>query len=233
MTAAERGLFIAGTDTGVGKTAIGGVLARLLTGQGVTVRARKPAESGCKRDEQGRLHPLDAARLREAAGAREPLPTICPFPFEPAVSTERAARLAGTRLTLDELAAACRAGVAAGDFLLVEGAGGCLSPMAERATVADLARALGLPVLLVAPDRLGCLNQVLLCHEALAARGLRCAAVALNRLSPAHPAELDNLDDLRRWLPVPVIALPYEAEVAAVLPPDWSAPLSAILATLR
>jgi len=176
-----------------------------------------------------RLRPADAALLQAAAGADEPLATICPFPFEATVSAERAAHLAGTRLSLDDLVSACRAGVGAGDFLLVEGAGGLLSPLAERATAADLARALGLPVLLVVPDRLGCLNHALLCTEALTARGLRCAAIVLNRLSPSHPAGLDNLDDLRRWVTLPVIALSYAAESIEAVPADWQPPLAGLL----
>lgn len=137
--------------------------------------------------------------------------------------------MAGAPLTLDDLVSACRAGVGADDFLLVEGAGGLLSPLAERTTVADFAVALGLPVLLVVPDRLGCLNHALLCTEALVARGLRCAAIVLNRLSPAHPADLDNFDDLRRWVSIPVVALSYSAENVDTIPKDWQSPLAGIL----
>ncbi|MEK6551426.1 MAG: dethiobiotin synthase [Pseudomonadota bacterium] len=223
-----RGLLITGTDTGVGKTTVGAALARLIAARGIAVRVRKPVETGCHSD-HGRLRPADAALLQAAAGANESLATVCPYPFEATVSAERAARLAGTRLSLDDLVSACRTGVAAGDFLLVEGAGGLLSPLAERTTVADLARALGLPVLLVVPDRLGCLNHALLCTEALVARGLRCAAIVLNRLAPAHPADLDNADDLSRWRTEPVIALPYAAEIADTVPEDWRPRLASIL----
>ena len=226
-----RGVFIAGTDTGVGKTAVGAALTRLTVSHGIAVRVRKPEETGCHSD-HGRLCPADAALLRAAAGTNEPLTRVCPFPFEAMVSAERAARLAGARLSLDDLVSSCRAGVAADDFLLVEGAGGLLSPLAEQTTVADLARALALPVLLVVPDRLGCLNQALLCTEALAARGLGCAAIVLNRLSPAHPADLDNLDDLRRWVSLPVIALSYAAENADSVPGEWRPALAGLLSGL-
>lgn len=226
-----RGIFITGTDTGVGKTTVGATLARLIVARGTTVRARKPVETGCHSDHD-RLRPADAALLQAAAGAHEPLTRVCPFPFEAMVSAERAARLSGACLTLHDLVSACRAGVVADDFLLVEGAGGLLSPLAEQTTVADLARALALPVLLVAPDRLGCLNQALLCTEALVARGLRCAAIVLNRLSPAHPADLDNLDDLRRWVSTPVIALSYAAENADSVPGEWRPALAGLLSGL-
>lgn len=224
--AVARGLFVTGTDTAVGKTAVACALARLLVERGVTVKVRKPVESGCRR-EQGRLVPVDAASLRAAARSDEPLETICPWPLEAALSPERAAKLAGIMLSLDGLKTACLAGVEASDFLLVEGAGGFLAPLAPEVCVADLAAALKLPVLLVAADRLGCLNHVLLTAEAIAARGLTLAAVILNRLTPAHEAGMDNAADLARRLQCRVIALPYVAELSAPWE-NWREPLSGL-----
>jgi dethiobiotin synthetase len=209
-----RGLFVTGTDTAVGKTAVASALARLLVERGADVKVRKPVESGCRR-EQGRLIPDDARRLCEAAQSREPLEVICPYPLEAALSAERAARLAGVILSLDGLKKACLAGVDPNDFLLVEGAGGFLAPLAPEVYVADLAAALKLPVLLVAADRLGCLNHALLTAGAIAARHLTLAAVALNRLTPAHDTGMDNAADLRSRLDCEIIELPYCAEPAA------------------
>jgi dethiobiotin synthetase len=207
-----RGLFVTGTDTGVGKTEVACALARLLVEQGVTVRARKPVESGCDRIE-GRLIPRDAERLRQAAQAVEPLDAVCPYPLEAPLSPERAAALSGIALSLDKLHAACMAGVGQDDFLLVEGAGGLLSPLALDATAADLAVRLKLPALLVVADRLGCLNHALLTAEVVRVRGLELAAAVLNRLHPAHPAGMDNAADLRRWLGRELVELPYVAEL--------------------
>jgi dethiobiotin synthetase len=220
------GLFVTGTDTAVGKTAVASALARRLVEHGKQVRVRKPVESGCHR-EHGRVVPADALRLQAAARSTEPLEAICPWPLEAALSPERAARLAGVTLSLDALTAACRAGVSSKDFLLVEGAGGFLAPLAPGKRVADLATALKLPVLLVAADRLGCLNHVLLTAEAIAARGLILEAVVLNRLTPAHESGMDNTADLTSWLECQVITLPYTAELSAPWE-SWRVPLSGL-----
>lgn len=205
---ANRGIFVTGTDTGVGKTFVAAALARLLAQQGETVRPRKPAESGCPL-EDGRLVPQDARALLEAAGGEEGLETVCPYPFQPAVAPDRAARLAGRPLTLADLAQACRNGVGAEDFLLVEGAGGFYSPMAEDGLNADLAVRLDLPVLLVAADRLGCINHTLLSVEAIERRGLALAGVVLNRIAPARGDGMDNAAELARWLDVPLLPLSH------------------------
>jgi dethiobiotin synthetase len=223
---ASRGLFVTGTDTAVGKTAVACALARLLVERGIPLRVRKPVESGCHR-EQGRLIPADALRLQAAARSAEPLETICPWPLQAALSPERAARLAGVALSLDVLKAACENGVSDKDFLLVEGAGGFLAPLAPGARAAELAATLKRPVLLVAADRLGCLNHVLLTAEAIAARGLALAAVVLNRLTPAHEAGMDNAADLARWLECRVITLPYVADLSAPWE-SWREPLSGL-----
>lgn len=217
---------IAGTDTGVGKTRVACALAQHWHASGHRVGVRKPMESGCTetwaeatRAESvtppttlatGALIPADAVALRAAAGAREDLTTICPHRLRAAISPERAARLAGLALTIHDLAEACA--MPGADRGLVEGAGGLYSPLAEDGLNADLAQALGWPVVVVAVDRLGCLNHVLLATEAIAQRGLRLACVVLNAgiEPPRTPeeAEMDNLHDLRARLDVPVIPFP-------------------------
>jgi dethiobiotin synthetase len=198
-----RGLFVTGTDTGVGKTMIAGALAHALTGHGIAVAVRKPVESGCERagDE---LHPADGSILRAAAGEREPLETVTPLRLVHALSPERAARIEGMELELYDLIAAVRIG-APGDFYLVEGAGGFLSPLAKDALNADLAVALGLPVLLVVADRLGCINHALLTAEAIERRGLRIVAAVVNAVTPAADEGMDNREDLASRLPCPVL----------------------------
>lgn len=203
-----RGVFITGTDTGVGKTRIGAALAHLLIGRGLRVRPRKPVESGCPTGPDG-LVPQDAAVLREAAGCTEPLERICRYRLQAPLAPERAAELEGTTLDLGRLHAACLAGIGSGDFLLVEGAGGFYSPLARGALNADLAGGLGLPVLVVAADRLGTLNHTLLTVEAVRMRGLALAGLILNQ--PVHQPDpaMDNAADLEHWLQMPVLRLPY------------------------
>ena len=202
------GVFVTGTDTGVGKTYIGTALAHLLTQRGLRVRPRKPVESGCA-TAKGSLLPQDAAALREAACSSEPLEQVCAYPLRAALSPERAAALEGCTLILEQLVSACRSGVGTGDFLLVEGAGGWLSPVAPGATNADLAATLRLPVLVVAADRLGVINHTLLTVEAVSSRKLPLAGVVLNQTAPATDPLMDNAADLTRWLGWPVGLVPH------------------------
>lgn len=231
-----RGVFITGTDTGVGKTRVGAALAHLLTGRGLRVRPRKPVESGCPTGPDG-LVPQDAAVLREAAGCAEPLERICPYRLQAPLSPERAAELEGTALDLGRLHAACVADIGSDDFLLVEGAGGFYSPLARGALNADLAGGLGLPVLVVAADRLGTLNHTLLTIEAVRMRGLALAGLVLNQPAPQPDPKMDNAEDLERWLQMPVLRLPHRSGSGVVAWRQEAASLSQLadawLADLR
>lgn len=225
-----RGLFITGTDTGVGKTRVGTALAHALAARGVDVRVRKPVESGVADGPDGPV-PQDAAALRLAAGAREPLATVCPYPLRAPLSPERAAALEGRTLALDALVAAVRDGADDG-FVLAEGAGGFYSPVASGALNADLAAALGLPVLVVAADRLGTINHTLLTVEAARARGLEVAGVVLSQPAVPGDADMDNAGELARWLGRPVLPLPHGGDAG---PEAWRreaallAPLTGVL----
>lgn len=214
------GLFVSGTDTGVGKTRIGAALAAQCAARGFRVRARKPVESGCE-IRGGALLPADAEALRRAAGAREPLETVCPYPFAAPLSPPRAAALAGRRLHLAQLTAACTAELSTGDFLLVEGAGGFLSPLADDALNADLALALELPVLLVGDDRLGAVHQVLATAEAVERRGLRLAGVILNAVRESPDPRLGNAPAIAAHVDAPLLSLPYQPTAGPELPEPW------------
>jgi adenosylmethionine-8-amino-7-oxononanoate aminotransferase len=158
-----RGIFLLGTDTGVGKTTVGVGLLALARTRGLAPVPFKPVETGAVPE------PADAIRLRSAA-ARDALALeiICPYSFSPPVAPALAAEQASTPLTLAGLLSAARRAAAHGDFLLVESAGGVLSPYSQDLTSADLAAALGLPVLLIARNALGTIN-----HTALAIAELR------------------------------------------------------------
>lgn len=221
----QRGLFVTGTDTGIGKTRISATLAHLLNRRGLVVRPRKPVESGCLRDEGG-LFPADAATLQAAAGSDELLTQICPYRFESALSPEKAAALTDKNLTLVDVTAICRQGVAESDFLLVEGAGGFYSPLASGVLNATLAIALSLPVLLVVPDRLGAINQTLLAVEAIRRRGLTLAGVILNQVAADIDPHMDNATELSRWLGEPVMVIGYYKADSAE--PAWLLPCPAL-----
>lgn len=211
-----QGVFITGTSTEVGKTFIAAEIARHLHRQNIKVIPRKPVESGCVKEDD-RLIPQDAARLKQAAAYAGDLTEVCPFRFEAAISPLRAARLEHQFLTIQQLADACRRKTENG-FLLVEGAGGFYSPLAENGLNADLATALQLPVLLVADDRLGVINQVLLNAEAIQQRELHLLGVILNGCSNEQNDAMDNLSDLGELLECPVFSSPYAEDGNATLP---------------
>lgn len=202
-----HGIFVTGTDTGVGKTHVGTRLVQALRAQGLRVAVRKPVESGCARGPQG-LEPADARALQAAAGGWEPLERICPFRLQAPLSPERAARMEGLELGIEQLAAHCPGAADSPDFLLVEGAGGFYSPLTADGLNADLAQRLGLPVLLVVGDRLGCINHALLTLEAVERRGLHTAAVVVNRLGTEEAGGMDNTADLAERCRAPVFATP-------------------------
>lgn len=222
----QRGLFVTGTDTGVGKTRITAILAHLLNDRGIVVRPRKPVESGCLSFE-GRLVPADATVLQTAAASHDLLTQICPYRFELALSPERAAALTDKKLMLEDVADACRQGVTSSEFLLVEGAGGFYSPLASGALNADLADALSLPVLLVTSDRLGAINQTLLVVEAINRRGLKLAGVVLNQVAADIDPLMNNAAELSRWLDEPVMVTPYYDANSAN--PVWLSPCPALI----
>jgi len=205
-----QGVFITGTSTGVGKTFVGVEIAKQLTTKNITVIPRKPIESGCVK--QGKeLIPQDATALKEAANYQGLLSEVCPYRFEPPISPVRAAHLANKVLTTEQLVNICLQGSEDG-FLLVEGAGGFYSPLAENGLNADLAVALQLPVLLVADDKLGALSQVLLNTEAIQMRGLQLAGVVLNAVDNDQNDHMDNSADLRDRLDCPVFTNPYNKD---------------------
>ena len=209
----HRGLFVTGTDTGVGKTHIGIQLIHQLNARGIEVAPRKPVESGCKR-EGNRLIPMDALALQHATGQIESLDEICLFRLEHPLSPERAARIEAVAMPLQAIREACQA--PSDRFLLVEGAGGFYSPLASDGLNADLAEGLKLPILLVAADRLGCINHVLLTVHAIEARGLAIAAIVLNQLHRENDSAMDNLEDLQKYLKYPVVRTGYLADPNAL-----------------
>ncbi len=204
-----RGLLVTGTDTGVGKTEVAAALVAGWRARGLDVGAMKPAQSGV---EDGLT--TDADRLREAAGGTDPADLVCPYSLRAPLAPAVAARLEGVEISLAHVLA-CAAELASRHAaLVVEGAGGLLVPLTDRETYADLAVALGMPVLVVARAGLGTVNHTALTCEALRARGLAVAGVILNRASPgADPSEPHNPAEIERLAGARVLAsLPHEPD---------------------
>jgi len=190
----KAGLFVTGTDTGVGKTYIA---AEFLRQQNQPWQVRKPIESGCE-SRNGELYPADGHTLQRAAGEREALQHITPHRFIDALAPDRAARHQGAPIYLQNLLDACAAKRHPHWPLLVEGAGGICSPLAEDALNLDLAAALNLPVMLVIADRLGCINHTLLSLMALQSRQLQVRYLVLNSLEQSHDTTMNNREDIER-----------------------------------
>jgi dethiobiotin synthetase len=194
--AAARGLFVTGTDTGVGKTVVACALIGALRARGLDTAGMKPIETGV-----GEAGPLDARALLEAAGGRDPLDEVCPQQFSLAAAPAVAAAAEGRRVDLAAVRSAFARLAARHEAIVAEGAGGLLVPIAEGVRMADLARELGLPLLVVARAALGTINHTELTLEAAASRGLRVAGVVISHSTAGLPAgDLANLGALRRSL---------------------------------
>jgi len=174
----SKGIFVTGTDTGVGKTVVAAVLARLLRMRGLSVGVMKPVTSGC-RAENGRLVSDDALLLCQAAGV-DCSDDVAPYLLREPVAPAEAARQDGVVIDFARIRAAFDRLAAAHDFVIVEGAGGLMVPLAGGLLVADLARQLGLPLLMVARPGLGTINHTVLSCFAAQQMGLKVAGVVIN-----------------------------------------------------
>ena len=198
-----RGLFVTGTDTGVGKTFVTAGLARLLSDRGFRVGVMKPVETGCERHGDD-LVPADAVQLLTAAGGHQDLSSVCPYRFEAPLAPDVAARREGRSIDPVVILNLFGTVAASHDIILVEGAGGLLVPIWGRYTMADLARDIGLPLLVITASRLGAVSHTLLTLEHARFRALPIAAYVLNQVTDTvDDAMSTNADLLARSTDVP------------------------------
>ena len=174
-----KGLFITGTDTGVGKTYVAAGLATALRRHGVDVGVMKPAETGCSMY-SGRLIPKDAIRLIKASGVRDSLAFVNPYRFRRPLAPVAAAEWERKNVNMGKIINAYHVLLARHDFMIVEGAGGIMVPLSQDATYLDLANAIDIPVLIVARPGLGTINHTLLTISALRRREVPIAGIVIN-----------------------------------------------------
>ena len=211
-----RGIFITGTDTGVGKTVVACAILRALTGAGLRAVGMKPVASGIA---AGAARNADVDALAAAGNVSVELSLTNPYAFAPAISPHLASRRSATIIDLQRIAAAYRELAARAERIVVEGAGGALAPLDERLDMLDIARGLSVPVLLVVGLRLGCINHALLSAHAIRARGLILAGWVANSVDPAMEARNDNIATLEQRLPARRVAtLAWERADA----PEWN-----------
>jgi len=205
--------FITGTDTGVGKTLVGGAIAAALARAGKRVGVLKPCETGCL-EKGGRLLPADALFLKSMAGCAEDLSIICPYCFRLPLAPLVAAEREGCCIEPGRIRAALQALQHGHDSVVVEGAGGLLVPIAPDVLTCDLIRILGLPVIIVSRLGLGTINHTLLTVRHAQARGIAVRGVILNQLAADRGlAEETNPEVIRRFCDVPVYGpMPFIAE---------------------
>jgi len=200
-------LFLTGTDTGVGKTFTTALLTRALREAGLGTIALKPLCSGER---------SDVEILRDASGNTLSLDETNPIWLQAPAAPLVAAQLENRTLSLDPLIDWFAELAAKHSSLLVEGAGGWLVPITETQTLADFAVRLGLPVIPVVANRLGCINHALLTLESIRARGLPCPGIILNHLTPAADiAQRTNAQILARHTQILLEILPGQTQIPA------------------
>jgi len=209
------GIFVTGTDTGVGKTFVTCSLAALLRGLGHRIGVMKPVETGCvQRD--GKLFPEDAARLKKASGSDEPLEKICPYRFVEPLAPSIAAERAGYSVDIDRILAVYDDIHSKNDVTLIEGAGGLMVPLLPSFTYADFARVGKLPIIVVAANRLGAINHLLLTLEHAFCKELSVLGYVLN--CPADQSSLAT--ETNREVLLNLTGVPCLAELSFVATGD-------------
>lgn len=204
--------FLTGTDTEVGKTLIAAALLRAAATQGLRALGMKPVAAGDAGD-------VDA--LIAAGNVAAPRECINPYLLTEPLSPHLAARRDGVAIDIEHIAYCFGELRGLADFLIVEGAGGFRVPLNDAHDGADLARRLGLPVILVVGLRLGCLNHALLTAEAIRARGLHLAGWVANQVDPAMACVEENVETLRVRIDAPLLGfVPHQAspDAASVAP---------------
>jgi dethiobiotin synthetase len=197
----SQAFFLTGTDTEIGKTFITCTLLHRARQLGLRAAGIKPVAAGT--DAAGRNE--DVERIRAASNVALPREVINPCCLSAAIAPHLAAAEEGVTIDFAPILIACASTMQQADLLIVEGVGGFRVPLGVDRDSADLAVALGLPVILVVGLRLGCLNHALLTAEAIAARGLTLAGWVANRIDPGMARVEDNIATLRELLGAPLL----------------------------
>jgi dethiobiotin synthetase len=181
-----KGVFVTATNTGVGKTTVAAGLVGFLKQQGIDVGVMKPVATGAIECDSGKLISQDAEMLVKFSGSTDPWQWINPYCLATAVTPSLAARIEGVSIDFAKLKSIQDDILKRHDFIVVEGAGGALSPVFENLVVADLIKALELPAVIVSRSSLGTINHTLMTYECLSLRQIQVLGFFLNRF-PRNP----------------------------------------------
>jgi dethiobiotin synthetase len=210
-----RGFFVTGTDTGVGKTLVACALLHAFAARGWRAIGMKPVAAGAS-PISGELSNDDVEALMAASTVSAPRGLVNPYCFAPPIAPHLAAAEAGVAIDIERVRTAYLDLAARADCVIVEGAGGFRVPLGHGVDTSDLARLLGLPVVLVVGMRLGCLNHALLTADAISAAGLPLAGWIANHVDPDMTRADENLQTLRTRLHAPLLSrIGYAAGVSA------------------
>lgn len=202
----RRSYFVTGTDTGVGKTLFSCGLLYAAGQAGYRTAAIKPIAAGAEQTPEG-LRNDDALQLQAACNQPMSYEEVNPVCLPAPLSPHLAAQQAGRRIKAERLVGFCQGLLAQrANLTVVEGAGGWRVPINDNETLADVAKQLKIPVILVVGMRLGCLNHAMLSAEAIYRDGLTLAGWVANTLDPDMPARDGNIAKLERELMVPLLA---------------------------
>ncbi len=205
----KKAFFITGTDTHVGKTLVTGGLLIAAKQMGLSTAALKPVASGCDMTDAG-LRNQDALILHANITQTLTYEQINPYAFAEPIAPHIAAQRAKRSVSVDRLVGFCRGVLSSADLTLIEGAGGWRVPINAKETLADLARQLQTPVILVVAVRLGCINHALLTCEAILRDGLPLAGWVANCTDNTMPAMEENIQSLMNRIPAPCLGvIPY------------------------
>ena len=209
-----NGIFVTGTDTDIGKTALSALLLAELRRRGTDAAPMKPAQTGCDGGVPDLDYSLSMASMEIDA---ETYKNMAPYTFEPACSPHLAAEMAGTEIDIAEIVIAARTLAKDYEFVIAEGAGGVIVPLNRRETMLDLMQALRLPVLVAARPGLGTINHTLLTIRALRSDGLTIAGVVFVASTDEESGiiEEDNSTTIEQFGKIPILGtIPYCAQLA-------------------
>jgi dethiobiotin synthetase len=204
-----QGLFITGTDTGIGKTRVALGLMAALQAKGLRVVGMKPVASGCEQTAQG-LRNEDALQLQRQSSLEVPYELVNPYAFTPAIAPHIAAEHQHIQIDLAHIRDCYQQLAAQVDVVVVEGVGGWLVPLNAHDTVADLAQRLMLPIINVVGIRLGCINHALLTAQAIAASTLEFKGWIANHIEPSTACSEEMIQTLKERISAPLLGVnPY------------------------
>ena len=203
----KKAFFITGTDTNVGKTHVACRLINDYVAQGYKVIGMKPVAAGCELVDGAWVNE-DVLKLEAASNVKAPRSLTNPYSFNEAIAPHIAAELAGINIEISVIKQAFDALTELADIVIVEGAGGFLVPLNQKESIADLAVALNIPIILVVEMKLGCINHTLLTLEAIQSRNLTLHGWVANQIGSKMPMLAENEATLMRQIKQPRLFIP-------------------------